>query len=98
LAGALVEVNQIYISVSDSQGYYRITDLCPNKYQITCRVLGYHAMSSQINLSKNTAQDFAMLNESKELDPVVVSGIRNAKLISTLPESELTGKELDKTR
>ena len=63
-------------TTSDIEGNYRITDLKPGTYILTCSFIGFKTqISSEVNVSsaRITTLDFALVEESTSLNQVVIT-------------------------
>ncbi len=63
-------------TTSDIEGNYRITDLKPGTYSLTCSFIGFKTqISSEVNVSsaRITTLDFALVEESTSLNQVVIT-------------------------
>lgn len=63
-------------TTSDIEGNYRITDLKPGTYSLTCSFIGFKTqISSEVNVSsaRITTLDFALVEESTNLNQVVIT-------------------------
>ena len=63
-------------TTSDIEGDYRITDLKPGTYSLTCSFIGFKTqISSEVNVSsaRITTLDFALVEESTNLNQVVIT-------------------------
>ena len=63
-------------TTSDIEGNYRITDLKPGTYILTCSFIGFKTqISSEVNVSsaRITTLDFALVEESTTLNQVVIT-------------------------
>ena len=63
-------------TTSDIEGNYRITDLKPGTYSLTCSFIGFKTqISSEVNVSsaRITTLDFALVEESTTLNQVVIT-------------------------
>lgn len=63
-------------AATNSQGFYKITDLEAGSYNILVRFLGYKQKSKQVTVNPNETAtlDFSLLPGSVNLDEVVVTG------------------------
>ncbi len=63
-------------TTTDIEGNYRITDLKPGTYSLICSFIGFkRQISSEVNVSsaRITTLDFALVEESTNLDQVVIT-------------------------
>jgi hypothetical protein len=71
------ETNFTYGAISQESGFYRLKNIPPgNSYKIMVSFLGYHKIEEfnvVINLGSTTVKDFVLLEESTNLQEVVVT-------------------------
>lgn len=63
-------------SASNEKGTYIINNIPPGKHQLIISALGFKTLSKKINITPNTTiiQNFSLIEDSSDLEEVVVSG------------------------
>jgi len=86
-------------AVTDTNGYYRIDHLCPQRYTLLARILGYKEIRQTLTVEHETVknQDFLLAEEAVHLHDVNVTAQKTAAL-SSQSVSMLDGRELEQTR
>lgn len=99
IQGATVFISHNYVAYSNAEGYYSITKLSAEEYQIKVSSLGYKTVSTEIEINSDEVEDFALTPSAIELDEVVVSTNRTENYLRNSPFAEsLVGKEEIQTR
>ena len=98
VAGALISIDTTVFSTSNEEGFFVFTNLCEGHHHVVIKHLGFKTQFSYMIFSENLKKDFLLETESKELESVVVTGIKKVTDILSLPVAILSGKELDKVR
>jgi hypothetical protein len=62
-------------SITNAYGFYSIS-LPAGLYQITAQFLGYTPQMQQLELAQTVKIDFSLVEQLKELDEVMITGIR----------------------
>lgn len=83
-------------TVTDSAGYYRISDLCPGTYTVRCTHLGCEPIETKITIKRSLQKDFHPEHHAEELGRVDVQTSREDAATQTA--DDLKGRELDETR
>jgi iron complex outermembrane recepter protein len=82
---------------TDSDGRYQFTGLCPGKYVVECRIVGYQSRRDTVNLTEGHEENFRLTEEEIHLKDVEITAQRTDAPI-TQPLTTLTGSDLAKTR
>lgn len=85
-----------YAAVSDSAGNYCFPKLCKGKYSVKCSHIGCDDVYMQIDVGADTVINFFPEHHSEQLNTVTILGSGKEK--TTQASSELSGKELDKSK
>lgn len=93
----LVKSNQGIFT--DAEGRYQFTGLCPGKYEIECRIVGYQARRETVDLTDEHehVENFSLAEEEIHLKDVEITAHRTDAPV-TQPLTTLTGIELAQTR
>jgi iron complex outermembrane recepter protein len=85
--------------VTDSLGRYQFADLCPGKYEMECRIVGYRAQREVVDLIEehDHEENFTLAEEEIHLRDVEITTHRTDAPI-TQPLTTLTGTDLAQTR
>ncbi len=82
---------------TDADGRYQFTGLCPGRYEIECRIVGYQSRRDTVNLTEGHEEDFSLAEEEIHLKDVEITAHRTDAPISQ-PLTTLTGSDLARTR
>ncbi len=82
---------------SDENGKYEIKNLCPGKYQIECRLIGYNTFEEILDLTVGHEENFNLSEQEIHLNEVEITAHR-IDAPSSQPINIITGKELFETR
>jgi iron complex outermembrane receptor protein len=82
---------------TDKDGRYQIERLCPGRYELECRIIGYQPFSETIDLTAGHEEDFALTEDEIHLKDVEITAHRT-DAPSSQPLSTLTGQDLARTR
>ncbi|QRR03510.1 TonB-dependent receptor [Dyadobacter sandarakinus] len=82
---------------TDKDGRYELRNLCPGKYTLECRIIGYNPDKQQIDLHAGHEENFSLLEQEVHLRDVEITAHRTTSP-ATQPLTTLTGEDLDKTR
>lgn len=93
----LVKPNQG--TFTDADGRYQFTGLCPGKYEIECRIVGYQPRRETVDLTDEHehVENFLLAEEEIHLKDVEITAHRTDAPV-TQPLTTLTGSDLAKTR
>ncbi len=91
----LVKSNQGVFT--DADGRYQFTGLCPGRYEIECRIIGYQSRRDTVNLTEGHEENFSLAEEEIHLRDVEITAHRTDAPISQ-PLTTLTGSDLARTR
>ncbi|GHB55625.1 TonB-dependent receptor [Persicitalea jodogahamensis] len=91
----LVKSNQGVFT--DAAGRYEFTGLCPGKYEIECRIIGYQSRRDTVNLTEGHEENFSLDEEEIHLKDVEITAHRTDAPISQ-PLTTLSGSDLARTR
>ncbi len=84
-------------ALTDSSGNYKIQNLCPGNYTITCHHIGCDSLVMHVEINGNTTQNFYPEHHLHELGLInIVTDREPQKLI--VNSVEIKQKELDKLR
>ncbi|MDX1939626.1 MAG: TonB-dependent receptor [Saprospiraceae bacterium] len=98
MAFANVAIKGINIgAVADENGLYKIENLCKGDYVLVCTRIGCDHLEHTIHLQNNIIKDFQLVEESIQLENVLVHG-EAIKLQNTQATSELSGAALSSTQ
>src|SRR5690606_33605913 len=80
-------------------GRYQFTGLCPGKYEIECRIVGYQARRETVDLTDEHehVENFSLAEAEIHLKDVEITAHRTDAPV-TQPLTTLTGIELTQTR
>ena len=98
LIGAIVSKQATNIGVSTNEyGFYSLT-LPKGKHIIVLNYIGYINQTKEIDLEKNTTLNFEMIEETKQLEEVVISSTQEDQNIKTneMGVSKLDIKQIQK--
>jgi iron complex outermembrane recepter protein len=96
LPGVIVEIKEkAMITVTDSNGIFQFSNICPGKYTFVCHFLGYKTLTSSIQVDKFSHPSFEMVGD---ISNIVVTGERKNETLHTLDKIKLQGVDIDKTR
>jgi iron complex outermembrane recepter protein len=84
-------------AVTDEKGRYTIANICPGTYTAVCTHIGCQPLEAQILIHDNTTKDFDLPHKAMSLDVLVVAD-KKTEQKSTQSKSEITGRELEKSR
>ena len=86
-------------AITDTAGVYRIQNLCPKRYTLVSRIIGYKETRLTLTLEHETAghQDFLLDEEAVHLQNVTITAQKSAAL-STQSVVTIEGRDLDQTR
>lgn len=94
-ANIIVE-NSIYGSASGDGGYYFIENLPIGASTLSIKVMGYQNLKNQnVSINRNTIQDFSLVPEIIQLNPIVVTGTGSDHLQHSLSVSSEIFTTLD---
>jgi outer membrane receptor for ferrienterochelin and colicins len=87
IAGATVVIKGTTLgTVSDKEGFYKISRIKPGTYSIRVSYLGYETQEETISINKNNNNaDFSMNESSIDLNEVVVTGTKSEKTLKNVP-------------
>ena len=91
----LVKSNQGIFT--DADGRYEFTNLCPGRYEIECRIVGYQPRRDTVNLVEGHEENFLLAEDEIHLKDVEIIAQRTDAPI-TQPLTTLTGSDLAQTR
>lgn len=97
VGAALILLNSNRGLFTNAEGRYQFTGLCPGKYVIECRIVGYHSRRDTVNLVEGHEENFRLSEEEIHLKDVEIIAHRT-DAPTTQPLTTLTGSELAKTR
>jgi len=105
LPGATLFIRDLKLGVvTDMDGNFSFTDLCPKSYVLEIKFLGFEPLEKKIRLIKSDQINFQLIPENKLLQEVVVSDhhqiVNKTNTFSTLTAGELEevkGKSLGET-
>jgi iron complex outermembrane receptor protein len=99
-AGASIKVDGHGIgAVTDTDGNFRVTGLCPGKYRITVSYQGFRTLDSVFTIRRDAKLNFLLFSTTQEMGSVTVTGeVLKRDQITTAIKSILTGAQLDATR
>ncbi|WP_460673494.1 TonB-dependent receptor [Larkinella ripae] len=84
-------------TVTDSEGHYRIGQLCQGNYTLVSRILGYKEIAQSVTLVHTSDQTVLLTEDDIHLQDVNVTAQR-ATALSSQTVSQLEGRTLDQTR
>jgi len=82
-------------SVSDSEGKFRITDVCPGQWELIVNYVGYQNLQQKINLQNNTELTILLTADETTLREIEVVGNASAKTGLTNSSYSLSQQELE---
>ncbi len=82
---------------TDADGRYEFKRLCPGKYEIECRIIGYQASRDTVDLVAGHEENFRLSEAEIHLKDVEITAHRT-DAPTTQPLTTLTGSDLAKTR
>ncbi len=82
---------------TDADGRYEFSNLCPGRYLIECRIIGYEARRDTVNLVEGHEENFLLAEEEIHLRDVEITAHRT-DAPTTQPLTTLTGSDLAQTR
>lgn len=100
IPGATVIIQETGLgAVTDTSGNYRIDHLCPQRYTLLARILGYKEIRQTLTIEHESSrnQDFLLDEDAVHLHDVNVTAQKTAALSSQAVQV-LAGRELDQTR
>ena len=98
IAGAVLQIkNTNRRVVSDENGRYSLEKLCPNAYQLECRIVGYKPTTTTVSLEHDAESNFDLSEEEVHLQDVEITARRVETPLSQSSTS-LQGQTLDQTR
>jgi iron complex outermembrane recepter protein len=99
LAGATVFLNELNRGViTDENGKYQLTEICPGDYTLICQYIGYQRLSKKIIITQSqTLSDIELDDEALHLAEVAIAGDKIYPESSSTTQS-LKGLDLEKTR
>jgi iron complex outermembrane recepter protein len=96
LPGVIVEIkDKAIITVTDSNGVFQFSNICPGKYTFICQFIGYKTLISNIQIDKFSHPSFELVGD---ISSIVVTGERKNETLRTLDKIKMEGIDLDKTR
>ncbi|SFD34678.1 TonB-dependent receptor [Spirosoma endophyticum] len=101
LVGATVYVREVGKgAVADSNGYFRLTGLCPGTYTLDYQFIGYKKQTRSIRLplADPTSSSVTLLSENVTLNEVTVTEHRSEAQQLLQTQVSLSGAALDQTR
>jgi iron complex outermembrane recepter protein len=85
--------------VTDNDGNFNITGICPGKTRIVISYSGYKTVDTVFNITGNLTLNFLLFSSSQELGSVTVVGeVLKRDQITTAIKTVLSGAALDATR
>jgi iron complex outermembrane receptor protein len=78
-------------TVSDNNGQFILTDLCPGKYTLVCQMASFDSIETIINLEDEKEEDFLLSTHDEHLQEVFVQGRKQE--ITSQVKSELSAEE-----
>jgi hemoglobin/transferrin/lactoferrin receptor protein len=94
IQGTAVFISPNYVTYTNSDGYYIISNLNSGIYDIKISGLGYKSISSEVSIDSDMQKDFALTPSVIELDEVLVSTNRTENYLRNSPFAEaLVSKE-----
>jgi len=98
IVGAALVLPKINQGVfTDAEGRYQFTGLCPGKYAIECRIVGYQVSRDTVNLVEGHEENFLLAEEEIHLKDVEIIAHRT-DAPTTQPLTTLSGSDLARTR
>lgn len=98
LVGATVLILENNEAVStDAKGVYLLDKLCPGKYTLECRIIGYSPFQQKIDLTEGHEENFSLEENEIHLKDVEITAHRTDAPISQ-PSELITGSDLFQTR
>lgn len=82
--------------VADESGHYVFNNLCVGTYTVVCTRVGCQHLEHAVRLEANTNYDFNLIEESIQLEKIVVAG--KAIQQTTQAKAEVSGQELASTQ
>lgn len=99
LPGATVYISDLKRgTLTDSQGRFRIDNLCPGLYTIEYRFVGFNTLTEQIQLPTDSVRAVSLTADAVNLPSVEVHEHRSEARQLLQTQSELAGVALDQTR
>uniref|UniRef100_UPI003593C5CC carboxypeptidase-like regulatory domain-containing protein n=1 Tax=Persicitalea sp. TaxID=3100273 RepID=UPI003593C5CC len=77
---------------TDANGRYQFTGLCPGKYEIECRIVGYQASRDTVDLVEGHEENFRLSEDEIHLKDVEITA-RRTEAPTTQPLTTLTGSD-----
>ncbi len=84
-------------TVTDSKGTYEIRNLCPGKYVVECRMVGYGTFTHEVDLTEGHEENIDLAEQEIHLNDIEIRAHRTDAPAS-LPVEELKGQALFETR
>lgn len=94
----------VYIStlqrgtVTDSAGHFRLTNICPGRYTVEYRFVGFQTITEQVKLPLDSVRAVTLQSEAVNLPGVNVTEHRSEARQLLQTQTELSGIALDQTR
>jgi len=82
---------------TDEKGRYEIRNLCPGRYKLEARIVGYNTYRQSIDLTEGHEENFSLEEQEVHLKDVEITAHRTDAPASQ-PLAILSGNDLEKTR
>ncbi|PCH72382.1 MAG: TonB-dependent receptor [Flavobacteriaceae bacterium] len=88
IVGATISVSKYLGTTTNFEGRYLLSNLKPQKYQVTIQSIGYKTKRHTLLLSKEfTVLNIRLQDDLSQLDEVVISASRSSEKLSEIPTS-----------
>lgn len=81
---------------SNIKGKFQIENICEENVTISCKYVGYKALSTSVNAKENNDIILTLHSDTCELESVII--VADRKQTAVMQEYQLKGVELDRTR
>jgi len=82
---------------TDDKGRYQLGNLCPGRYTLECRIIGYNSFRETLDLTEGHEENFSLLEQEVHLKDVEITAHRS-NAPSSQPLSTISGSDLEITR
>lgn len=82
---------------TDEKGKYRFSGLCPGRYVLESRIIGYQSVKQAVDLKAGHQEDFDLTENEVHLHAVEINAHRTS-VPGSLPVTSLEGSDLAQTR
>ncbi len=82
---------------TNEKGQYQISNLCPGKYELECRIVGYSTYHHKLDLTEGHVENFDLAEQEVHLEDVKITAHRTDSP-SSQPLVTLSGSELEQSR